>query len=245
MSHGETVPLSHAPLVWIVREASKAGLRFDPEKMQEMKCGSDMDYENDDGESIGPDQDDPNVPEVHISGADSPGNAGGQANGANSRKSALAELHQHIHTAATRGILHDCLMLNKGLPIGSVVPWKIMEYIPFRRMDLQPDGSWKSIRWPLPMGEVRDIPNDAWIHTSALRRMEADESYRPGNLIIGGGGRGVRVAPKEMGMGEWEVIREKGDPIGECVVRIKNDSNQENGRNGTHEKNGSNAKKAE
>ena len=30
---------------------------------------------------------------------------------------------------------------------GTVAMWKIMEYLPFRRMDLQEDGSWKAIRW--------------------------------------------------------------------------------------------------
>ena len=99
--------------------------------------------------------------------------------------------------------------------------WRIMEFLPFRRMDLQPDGSWKSIRWPLPKGEVRDIPHDAKIHHSALRRMEADENYRPGNLIVGGGGRGVRRAPKHLGTGEWVVLREEGDPTGEVLVRKK------------------------
>jgi hypothetical protein len=50
------------------------------------------------------------------------------------------------------------------------------------------------------MSEPRDIPYDAKIHHSAIRRMEANENYRPANLIIGGGGRGVLVAPKELGM---------------------------------------------
>ena len=60
------------------------------------------------------------------------------------------------------------------------------------------------------MGEPRDIPLDAKIHHSAIRRMEAVESYRPGNLIVGGGGRGVKVAPKELGIGEWEVLKNHG-----------------------------------
>lgn len=94
-----------------------------------------------------------------------------------------------------------------------------MEYLPFRRMDLQPNGTWKSITWPLPKGEVRDIPDDVVIHNSVVRRMEFDASYRPGNLIVGGGGRGIRRAPVSEGMGRWKVIREKGDLIGECFVR--------------------------
>lgn len=94
-----------------------------------------------------------------------------------------------------------------------------MEYLPFRRMDLRPDGSWKSIAWPLPKGEVRDIPDEVVIHNSVLKRMEFDASYRPGNLIVGGGGRGVRQAPECEGTGRWKVVREKGDLVGECFAR--------------------------
>ena len=85
---------------------------------------------------------------------------------------------QTLSAAATKGVLHDCLQFNNGLSMGSVLSWKMMEYLPFRRMDLRPDGSWKAISMPLPRGEVRDIPENAWIHHSAIRRMEANEGYR-------------------------------------------------------------------
>jgi len=91
-------------------------------------------------------------------------------------------------------------------------------------MDLQPDNSWKSISWPLPKGEVRDIPEGAWIHCSAIRRMEARKDYRPGNLIVGGGGRGVKIAPAEHGIGSWEIIQGEGDPVGEVHLRKKRES---------------------
>ena len=126
---------------------------------------------------------------------------------------------QALIDSATSSMLHDCLKFNRGLKKTEVLWWRMMEYLPFRRMDLQPDNSWKSISWPLPKGEVRDIPEGAWIHCSAIRRMEARKDYRPGNLIIGGGGRGVRVAPPKYGTGNWEVLREPGDPVGEVYVR--------------------------
>lgn len=77
------------------------------------------------------------------------------------------------------------------------------------------------------MGEVRDIPEHAKIHNSAIRRMEADERYRPGNLIVGGGGRGMRKAPKELGIGHWEVLANEGDPVGEVFVRKRPSLNSE------------------
>lgn len=94
-----------------------------------------------------------------------------------------------------------------------------MEYLPFRRMDLQPDGSWTPIRWPLPCGETRDMPAAARVHGSVLRRLRDDPAYRPGNLIVGGGGRGLRSAPAHYGIGAWVCVAEPGDPVGEIWVK--------------------------
>lgn len=124
-----------------------------------------------------------------------------------------------IETAATKGKIHDALEFGQGLGWFSVICWTIMEYLPFRRMDLQPDGTWRSISWPLPMGETRDVPDDVVIHHTVLKRMAADPCYRPGNLIVGGGGRGIRFAPKECGMGKWKLLRDQGDSVSECWVR--------------------------
>ncbi|KAI9927560.1 hypothetical protein MW887_003178 [Aspergillus wentii] len=109
------------------------------------------------------------------------------------------------------GIVHDCLTYGGGVSALSTLSWRLMEYIPFRRMDLQPDGTWKAIRWPLPGGEVRDMPHGAEIHGSVIHRMQIDEKYRPGNLIVGGGGRGVKKAEEKDGIGEWVVCNYKGD----------------------------------
>lgn len=142
------------------------------------------------------------------------------------------EKREHFHTAfiesGCRGFIHDCLEYGGGLSHLSVLSWKIMEYLPFRRMDLQADGSWKPIRWPLPGGETRDIPQDAKIHRTAIKRMEEDESYRPGNLIIGGGGRGVKRAPKEFGIGQWKVVCHEGDQVREAYVRVCSTNGNEN-----------------
>ena len=211
---GEDSALSHCPLVWMVREAQHAGLEFDSEKMLKLGCCDDN-FSNEapvllDGKgSTAP-------PQIQVTRSESennifnspksekaePGWATGMAPGPPQK----TDFHRRLEVAAHQGKLHDCLQFNNGLPAGSVISWKMMEYMPFRRMDLQADGSWKAISLPLPMGEVRDIPEGALIHHSAIRRMEADPNYRPGNLIVGGGGRGTRKAPKEMGIGDWEIL---------------------------------------
>lgn len=261
---------SHVPLAWMVREAMRAGLSFDMDKVMAMGCADceeelEDEYEDaenersmpgaSDGEALGQGPTQPvAVPDIMIrspSGS-SPtmldksvfehGDDADQVN-QNTRHdispddvaaqsppdmttttspSQKQRPHNHFHSLMHRAHtaqIHDSLSYNCGLSKTSVLAWKMMEYLPFRRMDLRSDGSWAPIRWPLPCGEVRDIPRDARVHGSVIRRMREDESYRPGNLIVGGGGRGCRVAPAEYGIGEWVCVAEEGDVIGEVWMR--------------------------
>ncbi|CAK7275586.1 hypothetical protein SEPCBS57363_006778 [Sporothrix epigloea] len=254
-----TKSASHVPLTWMVREAMRAGLTFDAEKVLAMGC-SDV-LEN---------QWAPNLREEALSTLNTfeiPNNTSHSAPiemqpmppniRVNSQEEILAQNcstttdSSHLSGKVNRGgvpgtpidiclqtprtqfhkmmfkahvaPVHDSLEYGKGLHFMTVNSWKIMEYMPFRRMDLQADGSWKPIRWPLPCGEVRDVPENVFVHCSVLRRMRQDPSYRPGNLIVGGGGRGCRLAPAHYGMGEWECVAEEGDPIGELWMRKSRD----------------------
>lgn len=199
-------PLSHIPLVWMVREAQLVGLEFDPEKLKRFNCYEDPSSERSEHRDT----------------------AG--VNGVKQHSDACREGHQsntfHETLARTmdQGTVHDCLTYGSGVSFSSTLAWRLMEYLPFRRMDLQSDGSWKPIRWPLPCGEVRDIPDDAQIHICAIHRMQMDPSYRPGNLIVGGGGRGLKRAPEEYGIGEWEVCMHEGDLVRQTYVRKKSET---------------------
>lgn len=191
-------PLSHIPLVWMVKEAQLAGLEFDPEKLKRFDCYEEPSY----GTVI-----------------PVPGGDGAKSNVC--REEHQDEFHKTLNRSMEAGIVHDCLTYGGGVSTFSTLAWRLMEYMPFRRMDLQPDGSWKPISWPLPMGEVRDIPENAQIHLCAIHRMKVDPRYRPGNLIVGGGGRGMKRAPEEYGIGEWEVFMHEGDPVRQTFVRKK------------------------
>ncbi|KAB8343052.1 hypothetical protein FH972_022646 [Carpinus fangiana] len=220
---GESVSLSHAPLLWILREARAAGLPCDEDALR--AAGYVLD-DDDDGDSSDDDtqageegafHDARAAPKIEVEGEALPASpVRERGEGAAAYRRRVLEA---LHAATTKGQMHDSLSFGQGTPGGGVLWWNFMEYLPFRRMDLRPDGTWAPIRWPLPCGETRDIPLHAVVHNSVLKRMEADEDYRPGNLIVGGGGRGVRKAPKEHGMGKWKVLREAGDPIGEVLVR--------------------------
>ena len=69
------------------------------------------------------------------------------------------------------------------------------------------------------MGETRDVPLNAQIHYSAIKRMQNNADYRPGNLIIGGGGRGVRKAPEKYGVGEWKKHKNHDNPLTQVYVK--------------------------
>jgi len=249
-------PLSHGPLVWMVREARKAGVVFDKQRMKNQNCWleeyEDDNLSSDSNDSLGSTQQaatngvPTSLPEIEVTKASftSPHppvekqpaldlhQAGEIAHPAHhplrhilrryrDRKPEAPKHNptEYLQRAYTRGKIHDCLHFNNGISHVGVLGWRIMEYLPFRRMDLQPDGSWKAIVWPLPCGEVRDIPDDARVHVSVLKRMYADPTYRPGNLLVGGGGRGIRVAPEKYGTGEWEVLHSEGNPIAEVYMK--------------------------
>lgn len=240
----DNLSLSHAPLVWMVREAQKAGLVFNTEKMRELSCYYD-DTETVTAQKAAQEPRGrmarnkslavPGVPVIEVNDDilpaspdpnDSPSPAEQGVDCASlermaiGRSSGNSKFIDYLHASCTKGKIHDPLRRNTGTPPLTVLQWNVMEYLPFRRMDLRPDGTWKVISWPLPMGETRDVPRDVKVHNSAIKRMRADETYRPGNLIIGGGGRGLRKAPGKVGMGEWEVLEEgKGHPIDEVYVR--------------------------
>lgn len=222
---------SHVPLVYMIRQAEKAGLNFDADKLIEMGLSDAVIYgdANANTNTNGDRRNNGDVPGIRIdvSSPSPPAEPNGvqenwghfkiQDFGRNGEGRARP-FHDMMHKAHVARI-HDSLEFSSGLGTIPVLSWKFMEYLPFRRMDLQSDGSWKPIRWPLPAGETRDIPHTARIHGSVIRRMKHDPSYRPGNLIIGGGGRGIRKAPEEHGIGDWECVGGHGDPVDEVWVK--------------------------
>jgi uncharacterized protein (DUF2235 family) len=287
----ESKSASHVPLVWMVHEAMKAGLQFDPDKVRELGCVEGHDEmcmtsanQNQDtarpqtlGETSTADTAvQPPIPNIMVRRATSstpklfqhislngPSNSTTTSTSSSSQSSSSPPTFKDMMHKAHTAPIHDSLKFGGGLPHTSVLAWKVMEYVfsspshhcpvmfyfpippfnffhppllqpvnashhqlltssrylPFRRMDLREDGTWHPIRWPLPCGEVRDIPANARIHGSVIRRMQLDETYRPGNLIVGGGGRGVRMAPRGMGIGEWVCVEREGCPVGEVWVK--------------------------
>ncbi|OQE13508.1 hypothetical protein PENFLA_c047G05608 [Penicillium flavigenum] len=190
----EKWPLTHTPLVWMVQEARRAGLRLDLDKMKEYECVEE--HHGDSG------LEDTSNLERDISGLGLPADHQGYL--------------RALHLAGTEGHIHDLLAYGNGLPLISVLSWRLMEYLPMRRMEVQPGGAMKAVRWPPPRGRSRDIPVNARIHVSAIQRMKSDPSYRPENLLSGGQ-KGDTGDP--VGIENWVVHSDEGDPVRERYVR--------------------------
>ena len=180
----EIWPLSHAPLVWMVQEARRAGLRFDNLKLKQFECIEHYD----------------------------PDNARGPELSTSHRKFLDA-----LHLGATHGVIHDLLQYGHVLPFTKVLSWRLMEYLPLRRMELQPDGEWKDVMWPPPRGEPRNIPWDAKVHVSAIKRMQSVPSYRPADLTWGWS-KEVDTAITDTEVGPWVVHEHEGDPVRETYI---------------------------
>ncbi|KAJ5982136.1 hypothetical protein N7451_012236 [Penicillium sp. IBT 35674x] len=187
----ENWPLSHVPLVWIVQEAQRAGLRFDLEKLKQFNCVEDSAFQTGDAAEYD-----------YCSG-------GGIERRENNDADAYCETRfmHALRSASTQGQIHDGLQYNNGTPQIEVLAWTILEYLPIRRMLLEQDEVWNAVRWPLPRGEARSIPADANIHGSAIRRMQAKPTYRPANLIEGKLRKKLRPGCE---IGKWEVYKHRG-----------------------------------
>lgn len=156
LSANEETALSHGPLVWMVTEARRAGLDFDTEQMIRLRCYDDKASELPESYETAQ-SDDSNIPGVQVTSSSesniftrsrSDMTSTGWAAGLQPEKAKQSEFHRTLHVGATKGMLHDCLEFKNGLTPMSVLSWKIMEYLPFRRMDLKPDGSWEAISFP-------------------------------------------------------------------------------------------------
>lgn len=61
----------------------------------------------------------------------------------------IVSFKEAVHQRATTSIVHDSLEFGGGLSWKSVLAWRFMEHIPFRRMDLQKDGKKSISEWSM------------------------------------------------------------------------------------------------
>ncbi|KAM7216600.1 short chain dehydrogenase [Rhypophila decipiens] len=171
--------MADVPLVWMIRAAMKAGVLFD---FDQTNSEDESSYWKKLKEAILRPDKPSAVPATTTNGSIT----------TTSRKSTIEThavggvnektMHER-YLAMLKGTHHDVLKMDR-LKYG----W--MEYLPFKRMDLDPSTSrWKPIRWPPSRGDTRDVPDEVpvKVHASVIERMKVNPSYRPRNLILGGG----------------------------------------------------------
>src|ERR1700712_4711947 len=142
MEKDEEVPLSHIPLVWMVREAQRAGLHFDTTKLRALHCAPE-EYEKHIRPKCDPLSHIPQIVTTSPSRVGSEGTIethdaektddtngvmstpvtnGIGANTAESKEEKpegispedLPEFHQKLYASATAGKMHDVLRFNNG-----------------------------------------------------------------------------------------------------------------------------------
>ncbi len=143
------------PLTWMVREAIKAGLTFDYEKVQEMGCLNALSDAGEDGCDNPTDAaaaqpaglDVANVPDIMIRSPSGMGPElhGPVANASNSDSTPdaktgqtdaqdhslpqhLVSFHDMMHKAHL-ALIHDSLSWDCGMSIMSILSWRFMEYL--------------------------------------------------------------------------------------------------------------------
>lgn len=101
--------------------------------------------------------------------------------------------------------IHDSLSFDDGGFLDTFF-WRLLEYFPFKRPKIGPDGSITMSRWHR-RGMRRPIPEGSKIHGSVIHRLHSDSGYRPWNLGLG---REPVAGGKDRDIGKWVCIEDDG-----------------------------------
>ncbi|KAL4904046.1 hypothetical protein BDW74DRAFT_32001 [Aspergillus multicolor] len=108
-------------------------------------------------------------------------------------KTSLNKWFHDKNRFALGGFVHDSLSFGLGTDFFTVLLWKFLEYYPLTtRWELKWTDSrplWENVRFPLNEGRPRDMPFDAVLHESLVRRLNEDPKYKPQNC----NGRGTSL----------------------------------------------------
>lgn len=214
--------MADVPLVWMIRAARKAGVLFDEKsfgRLSEAILGKD-------------------APKTTITATTTTAPVSNGVTTVTATKTTVETkattkpglnemtLHERYQSMLTN-THHDVLKLEK-------LKYLWMEYLPFKRMDLNPKTKqWKPMRWPPSRCDTRDVPDEVpvKVHGSVIERMKANPAYNPHNLLLGGGRGGPpplfgRSRPSvEFNPDHWVPIKDEphlaalGDDVFGCVYR--------------------------
>lgn len=185
----ETYPRSHIPLMWMVNEAMLAGLTFDDDKVHSLYIHPPSPSSSSSTLSTSSKHTVPSIAPDEI------------------RSMANAEQSQ----------VHDSLDFDSGKGLTTFF-WRLLEYLPFQRRLVQPDGSVITSRWHR-RGQRRPLPARALIHGSVVRKLRQDPDYRPYNLGLGLKPDMRDYKEEDRDIGKWEQVRSDG--VREYWLRVE------------------------
>ncbi|OJJ85234.1 T6SS phospholipase effector Tle1-like catalytic domain-containing protein [Aspergillus glaucus CBS 516.65] len=119
----------------------------------------------------------------------------------------LCQVQDTVRTAETAQI-HDSLDFDSGKGLTTFF-WRLLEYLPFKRPAVQPDGLIVMTRWHTH-GLRRPLPKQAMIHGSVVRRLRRDPEYRPYNLGLGLKLNMQDRREEDRDIGKWKCVSEDG-----------------------------------
>ncbi|ODM21003.1 hypothetical protein SI65_04056 [Aspergillus cristatus] len=176
--NNEPYPTSHIPLAWMVNEAMRAGLTFDEKKIEKLT---------------------PDLWEV-TSPTPTPTSP-------TNTETTLCQSHENAVRTAETAQIHDSLDFDSGKGLTTFF-WRLLEYLPFKRPAVQPDGSIVMTRWHTH-GLRRPLPKQALVHGSVVRRLRRDPEYRPYNLGLGLKPN-IQDRREDRDIGKWKCVSEDG-----------------------------------
>ena len=197
---GEEYPRSHISLMWMVNEALLAGLTFDDDQVHPLFV---------------------DVPSSSSSSAST--TTATTSNHACSRRrsrrphsESLPAPNEASLSKAELAQTHDSLDYDSGKGFTTFF-WRLLEYLPFRRRLVQPDGTIIVSRWHR-CGQRRPLPPRALIHGSAVRKLRQDADYRPYNLGMGVRPQAQKFQAQDRNIGAWE--QRGADGVRQYWVRV-------------------------
>jgi uncharacterized protein (DUF2235 family) len=113
----------------------------------------------------------------------------------------VEDYDREIVRAAEKAHIHDSLGYDFGRGLETLF-WRILEYLPFKRPKVAPDGKVHETRWH-GRGLRRPLPPSAKIHGSVLHRLRWDPEYRPYNLGLGNKPTMKEQQEEQREIGRW------------------------------------------
>lgn len=212
----EEYPTSHVPLTWMINEAIHAGLTFDQEKLKPLSIRPPSASSSSCSSSSASTSSKPRAQQRQQKQSQSQSQSQPQPQPqlqSSTLPHQLTPLKKAEHSQ-----IHDSLDYDSGKGLTTLF-WRLLEYLPFVRPIVQPNGTIRHSRWHR-RGQRRPLPQQALVHGSVVRRLRWDPDYRPYNLGLGLKPNMQDKKEEDREIGRWRRVAEDEGGVREYWVRV-------------------------